>query len=83
MTAPHFDGEKLTGLGQRVEWLMKDGRWRTMRHLSMVVGGTEEDVKARLLSLKEGRFGGHTILRKHISGGVFEYRMVIGGGEDV
>lgn len=82
---PHFDGQtyeperdhvRLTGLLCRVRDLMDDGNWRTLASIQRVCGGTEASISARLRDLRKEKFGGLNIEHRHISRGLWEYRLV-------
>ena len=85
-TGPHFDGQtyvasfdhtRLTGQLQRVHSVLKDGHWWTLRDLSIMAHGPEASIGARLRDLRKDKFGGYTVDRKRLSGGLFAYRLEI------
>lgn len=69
------DGERLTKQIDRVEWYMKDGKWRTLREIATVVGGSESSVSARLRDLRKERFGSRNVERRYAGNGIWEYRL--------
>ena len=82
--AMYFDGStydaeldevRLTKLMLRVYRSVKDGHWTTLSALSQATGGTEASVSARLRDLRKARFGAHSIDRRRVRGGLYEYRM--------
>ena len=82
----HFDGEtyipsldkaRLTGQLQRVYSVLSDGQWYSLRELSILANGPESSIGARLRDLRKDKFGGYTVDRKRLSGGLFEYRLAI------
>lgn len=75
-----LDGERLTTQFHRVEHALSDGRWWTLRDLQQAVGGSEAGISARLRDLRKQRFGGRTVERRRVSGGLWEYRLVRGNG---
>ena len=86
---PHFDGktydprldhDRLSTQLDRTRGLMLDGRWRTLRQIANLVGGTEASVSARLRDLRKAKFGGLCVERRRIDGGLFEYRVLRKGG---
>ncbi len=85
-SAPRFDGStiapedvvRLTGQLARVKALMGDGAWRTLREIAEAVGGSEAGVSARCRDLRKRRFGAHTVERRRVAGGLFEYRIEVG-----
>jgi hypothetical protein len=50
--------------------------WYTLRQLSEIAHASEASVSARLRDLRKDKFGGFTIERRRVSGGLFEYRLV-------
>jgi hypothetical protein len=74
---PALDQERLTSQLERVKLLMQDGRWRTLGELQSIAGGTEASVSARLRDLRKSRHGSHTVNRRRVAGGLFEYQLVL------
>lgn len=83
---PHFDGatyepehdqKRLSGQLFSVRILMGDGKWRTLREIQAIVGGSEAGVSARLRDLRKPRFGAYTIERRRVDGGLYAYRMAL------
>lgn len=81
---PTYEPEKdQVRLGKQmglVKGLMLDGRWRGLEEIAEAVGGSEAGVSARLRDLRKSRFGGHTVERRRVDGGLFEYRVLITKG---
>ncbi len=74
---PALDRERLSSQLERVQDLMRDGMWRTLAEISTSCGGTEASVSARLRDLRKDRFGGHTVNRRRLVGGLFDYQLVL------
>lgn len=74
---PARDGERLTGLWRRVFDVMGDGQWHSLPELARRCQGSETSVSARLRDFRKSRWGGHTVERRHIGAGVWEYRMEV------
>lgn len=81
---PKFDGVTIepqdvprlaTALG-RVLTLMRDGEWRTLATIASECGTSEAGASARLRDLRKERFGSHTVERRRVDGGLWEYRVV-------
>lgn len=72
---PELDAERLSRLLDRVRRLMLDGHWRTIGEIQRLVGGSEAGVSARLRDFRKPRFGGYTVERRRIKGGLHEYRV--------
>ena len=84
-TGPDHDGEtyereqdhvRLNAQTLGVWQYAKSGRWMTLRELSRETGYPEASVSARLRDLRKPQFGGHTVERRRVDGGLFEYRLV-------
>lgn len=79
---PDYDHERdSVRLGSqllRVSALMADGRWRTLAEISHSCGDPESSVSAQLRHLRKPRFGSHTVNRRHVGGGLFEYQLIAG-----
>jgi hypothetical protein len=72
---PSRDDRRLTGQIERVYNLMSDGKWRTLRQIAEGTGDPEASVSAQLRHLRKAKWGAHTIERRHIEFGLFEYRL--------
>ncbi len=81
---PRFDGEtydperdraRLSGALLRIREAMGDGRWWTIPRLAELAGCTEAAASARIRDLRKRRFGGHTVERRNVGGGRWEYRL--------
>lgn len=71
------DGARLTGQLERVYAYMADGQWRTLGAIRRATGGSEAGVSARLRDLRKPQFGGHTVERKRVDGGLWAYRLIV------
>ncbi len=69
------DRVRLAGQILRVYELMQDGRWRTLQAIADATGDPHASISAQLRHLRKGKFGAHTVERRHVGGGLFEYRM--------
>lgn len=74
---PARDGERLEGQLQRVFALMADARWRTLAEIATAVDGSEAAVSARLRDLRKARFGGHTVNRRYLHDGIWQYQVLV------
>ena len=76
---PALDGERLAGQLSRVYRLMRDGKWRTLREIADVVGGSEAGVSARLRDLRKDEFKSlyrvSGVDRERVEGGLHRYRV--------
>lgn len=78
-----MDGPRLTQQYQRAFACMADGQWRTLEALADAVGAPTHSVSARLRDMRKKRFGAHLVERKHITGGLYEYRLRINNWSDL
>jgi len=70
-----FDFNRLSNQLQRVFNLMSDNEWRTLEEISYETGGSQASVSARLRDLRKSKFGNHTINRRRLNGGLFQYQL--------
>ena len=84
-----FDGEtykaerdylRLDGQLGRVYALMRDGKWRTLPNISLHVEGSEAALSARLRDFRKSKYGSHLVERRHVGGGLYEYRLLVNRG---
>ena len=73
---PARDQMRLTAQALRVWTLMLDGRWRTLHDIAELTNDPEASVSARLRDFRKARFGSHTIERRYVRRGLYEYRLV-------
>ncbi len=73
------DRTRLKSQLDRVFYLMKDGKYRTLDEIQGEVGGSVPAVSARLRDLRKKKFGGFIVERKRRIGqnGLFEYRLIV------
>ncbi len=69
------DRGRLTGQILRVYDAILPGRWRTLSWISSYTGDGEASISAQLRNLRKRQFGSHRIGRRHIDGGLYEYRL--------
>jgi hypothetical protein len=55
--------------------LMHDGRWRTLAEIEALTGHPPASISAQLRHLRKARFGGHTVNKRHIQNGLYEYQV--------
>lgn len=81
--APRFEGPdlgpsdqvRLTAQQQRIVECLADGRWYTLHEISVESGAPEASASAQLRHLRKPRFGSHTVERRHVGHGLYEYRL--------
>lgn len=74
---PARDQARLAGQILRVFNLMRDGRFRTLREIAQATGDPESSISAQLRHLRKPRFGAHTVNRRHVDNGLFEYQLQV------
>lgn len=77
---PELDYSRLNGQMALVFSLMRDGQWRTLAQIAEAVHGTEATVSARLRDFRKSKYGAHTVNRRYVKNGLFEYRLLLKGG---
>lgn len=75
--SPSNDDVRLTGQILRVYNALKPGKWLTLKELSSITGDGEASVSSQCRHLKKARFGSHTIEKRNLGYGLWEYRMVV------
>ena len=71
------DAERLSSQRVRVLALMLDGEWRTLGQIATAVQGSEAGVSARLRDFRKSRFGGYQVERQRVTGGLWQYRVLL------
>jgi len=69
------DRARLRGQIRRVFDCVKDGQWRTVQEVAIATGDPETSVSAQLRNLRKARFGAHNIEKRHVSDGLYVYRL--------
>jgi len=75
------DNRRIAKQHLRIFELMRDGEWRTLDDISMRTGDPAASVSAQLRHLRKERFGAHTVERKHLGHGLYEYRLLVRAAE--
>jgi hypothetical protein len=73
---PYRDEERLNKQARAVFTLVRDERWRTLKEISDRTGCPEASVSARLRDFRKPKFGGLTVEKRHVSDGLWEYRVL-------
>jgi hypothetical protein len=74
---PALDQARLATQLNRVFDCMKDGNWHTLAELAAYSACTEAAVSARVRDFRKARFGGHTVNRRRVRKGLWEYQLVL------
>lgn len=70
------DGQRLGAQIERVQHLMADEVWRSLASIAEVTGDPQASISAQLRHLRKPRFGAHTVLRRYVSNGLYEYQLL-------
>lgn len=74
---PERDNERLVKQLDRVVWAMQDEHWHTLSAVARMTGDPEASVSAQLRHLRKPRFGGHTVERRYVADGLYEYKLIL------
>jgi len=77
---PARDDGRLTQQLGRVIGCMADGAWHTLAQIARVTGDPPASVSAQLRHLRKPRFGQHTVNRRYLGNGLYEYQVVFRRG---
>jgi len=75
------DMARLSSQLGRIWCIVKDGKWRTLEQLQQDVNfvwgrfDPLPSISAQLRNLRKPKFGGYRVERRHVGGGLFEYRL--------
>ena len=72
---PERDDARLGAQIKRVFTAMSDHEWRTLTEIETMTGDPTPSISAQLRHLRKERFGSHVIDRRHIGGGLYQYRL--------
>lgn len=78
---PMRDDVRLTGQLLRVWQVVSGGAWLTLRQIAERTGDPESSISAQLRHLRKDRFGGHTVEKRHVRNGLYEYRVTANNAE--
>ena len=79
---PERDQVRLTGQIERIFNRMYEGKWWTLGELADSTGDPEASISAQLRHLRKKRFGAHTVERRHVKDGLYEYRLIVNEREE-
>lgn len=69
------DALRLTTQLDKVRDFMEDHKWHTLSEISDAIHEPHASVSAQLRNLRKKRFGEYYIGRRHVSNGLYEYRL--------
>jgi DNA-binding CsgD family transcriptional regulator len=70
------DHARLTAQQSAIFELVKDGTWRTLGQIAQACDAPEASVSAQLRHLRKERFGAHTVNKRYVRAGLYEYQLV-------
>ena len=70
------DFTRLKKQAERVYGFVADSEWKTLREISVATGAPEASVSAYLRHLRKPKYGGHTVEKKYVGGGIYQYRVI-------
>ena len=73
---PPRDDPRLTKQYHRIFALMRDGAWRSLPAIERATGDPPASISAQLRHMRKARFGGHTVNRRYLGDGLYEYQLV-------
>ena len=71
------DSPRLSVQYERIFTLMKDAEWRTLPEISTLCEDPPASVSAQLRHMRKRRFGLHTVNRRYLGGGLYEYQLLV------
>ena len=71
------DSQRLSKQQEKIFNLMRDGEWRTLKHIAYVTSAPETSVSAQLRNFRKPKFGSHTVEKDYDAHGLYYYRLVI------
>jgi len=71
------DGARLGDQMLSVFQIMRDGEYRTLGQIAASTYSPESSVSARLRDLRKPRFGGHTVNRRYVGNGLYQYQLLV------
>ena len=74
---PQRDDVRLSGQLLRIFNLMRDARWRTLEDIAKATGDPQPSISSQLRHLRKKKFGAHTVNRRHLGEGLYEYQLAV------
>ncbi len=71
------DSERLSKEFVRVFTFMADAEWHTLAEIAAVTGDPLPGISARIRDFRKAKFGGHTVDRRYVRDGLWEYRLTV------
>lgn len=74
---PSRDESRLTKQYHIIFTLMSDGLFRTLGQIESITNCPQASISARLRDFRKQRNGSHTVNKRYIDNGLYEYQLVI------
>ena len=71
------DDGRLSAQYARLFALMRDGVWRSLPEMARLTQDPPASLSAQLRHMRKARFGGHTVNRRYVGSGLYEYQLVV------
>lgn len=73
---PPRDDPRLTDQYHRIFRVMRDQVWRSLATIERITGDPPASISAQLRHMRKRRFGAHTVNRRYLGDGLYEYQLV-------
>lgn len=73
--SPVRDDVRLSKQLDRLVNAVRNGQWTTLDALAETTGDPPASISAQLRHLRKKRFGGHTVEKRYVGEGLYEYRV--------
>lgn len=70
------DQVRLSAQLLRIFNLMRDGQWRALKSIASKTRDSEASISAQLRNLRKKKFGAHTVNRRYLGDGLYEYQVI-------
>ncbi len=74
---PRRDNTRLMHQHKLVFDLMKDAKWRSLKDIEYLIKQPQASISAQLRHLRKSRFGGHTLNKRYVNNGLYEYQLIV------
>lgn len=71
------DVKRLTVQIEVIFNLMADEKFRTLRDIALLTDYPEASISAQLRNMRKESFGSHTVKKRHVKNGLYEYSLII------
>lgn len=69
------DFQRLACQIEKILTFCLDGKWHTVKEISLAVGCPENSAQAQLRNLRKPKHGGWIVERRYVSNGLYQYRV--------